>query len=120
MGYTTTFTGRVNLSRELTASEAQILLDFSEERHSPSETPGYNCDWEPTKDGLGIQHNGCEKFYDADAWMQYIINEFLDKWGITTNGTINAQGEDATDVWRLKVVDNVVIRVKGRVVFEDA
>lgn len=119
MGYTTDFEGRINLSRELTMSEAQAILDFSETRHDPTQMPGYNCDWEPTRDGYGIQWNGIEKFYDADAWMQVVLDRFITPLGIAANGVINAQGEDPSDVWRLKVTDNKVTVVKAKIVWED-
>lgn len=126
MGYTTTFSNRINLSRSLTGSEAQTLKNFSDERHGgnvggyTTRVPGYWCDWVPTDDLEGIEWSGMEKFYDADEWMQYILDEFITPWGIVANGVIDAQGEDASDVWRLKVINNKVVVQQGRVVFEDA
>jgi hypothetical protein len=114
MGYTTEFNGRINLSRELNRSETKAIDDFADERHDPSTLPGYNCDWVVTNDGLGIHWNGTEKFYDADAWMQFITPN-----GIVANGVIDAQGEDPGDRWRLKVADNKVSTVKARVTWED-
>lgn len=124
MGYTTEFSGRIDLDRELTASEAQAIRDFSEERHGTSTTahagfPGFWCQWVPSKDGKGIVWDGGEKFYNAAEWMQIVIDRFIVPAGITANGVINAQGESGGDVWRLKVVDNRVQRVAGRIVFED-
>lgn len=123
MGYSTDFYGRVELSRELTASEAQAIRDFAEERHGDNvrhdpQFPGFWCNWEPTKDGRGIEWNGAEKFYDGDAWMQVVIDRFIAPAGIVANGEIRAEGESHGDVWLLRVVDNKVTRVNGRVVFQ--
>lgn len=116
MGYQTDFEGRINLSRELTDSEARVIRDFAEERHGgniggyTTRVQGYWCNWEPTKDLTGIEWNGAEKFYDADEWMALIVEDFIAPWGIVANGVINAQGEEGGDVWRIVVRDNVVTR----------
>lgn len=126
MGYTTSFSGQIDLSRELTEAEAQAIIDFSDERHGGDfggfTTPvqGYWCNWVPTRDRLGIVWSGAEKFYNADEWMQLVIDRFIAPAGITADGVINAEGERSGNVWRLKVVDNVVTRGNGRIVFEDA
>lgn len=124
MGYTTDFDGRINLSRELTDAEAKAIYDFSEERHGgnvggfTTRVQGYWCNWAPTDDRLGIEWNGAEKFYDADEWMQLVLDEFITPAGIVANGTIKAQGEDYNDRWLLVVTDNVVTTKKGRVVYD--
>lgn len=125
MGYTTTFTGRIDLSRELTAREAQAIRDFAEERHGGDtrhdpQFPGFWCQWVPTKDGTGIVWDGGEKFYDAFEWMRIVIDRFIAPAGIVANGEVLAQGENPSDVWQLRVTDNKVTRINGRVVFEEA
>lgn len=125
MGYTTDFTGAVQVEPPLTEEQIAFLTAFSEERHGGNTQPhagfpGFWCDWVPTADGAGIEWNGTEKFYDSDEWMQLIIDRFIAPTGRKVNGTIEAQGEDPSDIWRLKVTDNVVSRVAAKIVWEDA
>jgi hypothetical protein len=88
----------------------------------PGDQPGLWCNWEPSTTGHTIQWNGAEKFYDSAAWMKYLIDHFLKPdaaakgqpgfelftFDHVLNGTIEAQGEDPDDKWRLVVEDNVV------------
>lgn len=110
MGYTTDFTGRIELDRELSDSEAQAIRDYAEERHTPNVdgAPSYYCQWEPSKDGRGIEWDGGEKFYSSPEWMQLVLDKFITPLGIKANGYIDAHGEDNGDIWRLFVTDNVV------------
>jgi hypothetical protein len=94
----------------------------------------------PTEDGSAIAWDEVEKFYDAERWMAYLIDTFL-KPGATLarelsdpvpdwvypeefahftfdhviNGTIEADGEEFEDRWRLEVHDNVVYVVHFKV-----
>lgn len=119
MGYTTQFTGRIDLDRELTPDEYVTLLEFADERHQPGVdgAPGYNCDWTPTDNYRGIEWDGSEKFYSSEEWMQLIMDRFITPWGIKANGFILAQGEEAGDIWRLLVIDNRVERQNASVMF---
>lgn len=101
----------------------------------PPGQPGLWCKWEPTNDGCFIVWNGAEKFYDSAEWMQYLIDHFLkqnaeasklDHWQFehftfdhVLNGTIDCQGEDPEDRWRLIVEDNVVRTQRAKIVWED-
>lgn len=113
--------------------------DFGQDREDdiinyngpPAGQPGLWCQWEVSEDGFEICWDGGEKFYDSVEWMAYLIDHFLADTplakselpfltgGHTVNGTIEAQGEDGDDFWKLVVTDNVVSRVTGRVTFED-
>ncbi|MFI2761349.1 hypothetical protein ACH5A3_21145 [Streptomyces echinatus] len=145
MGYTTTFEGQVTVTPPLNPHEIAILRRFADSRrHRRPEGPystrdyaynevergGYNqppegqpglwCDWEPTDDGAGIRWNGSEKFYEATAWMQYLIDHFLKPGAAAkgqpgfeeftfdhvVSGVIHAQGDEPGDAWDLTVVDN--------------
>jgi hypothetical protein len=159
MGYTTYFEGSVTVSPPLSAEEVAFLNKFSETRrmnrtkgpyfvdgtgdfgqghdddvidhNSPDPSqPGLWCQWVPAEDGSEIMWNDAEKFYEAEAWMQYIIDHFIGPnplaqselpflKGHTVNGTISADGEESDDFWKLLVTDNVVSRIEGRVSFED-
>lgn len=100
-------------------------------RPSP-EQPGLWCQWAP--DGAeSISWDQGEKFYCAPEWMVYLIDCLLSEKARAyvdahmdedprlasftcdhfVNGTINAQGEDPDDRWRLQVVDNEVTVAQG-------
>ena len=134
MGYTTEFSGSIAVKPVLTEDHASALLAFSEERHEGSQFPGYWCNWEPIEAfrtyrsttgktvmnreyGAAIAWNNAEKFYDSEVWMKYIIDEYLSPWGYTLTGTIEAQGEDPEDRWRLLVEDNRVFTQQATVEF---
>jgi hypothetical protein len=96
----------------------------------PEGQPGLWCQWVPTEDGTAIEWDGREKFYDANEWMEYLIVHFIGSNPLaraalpflkshTVNGTIEAQGEDSDDRWRLVVKDNVVTVVQGKWVWEE-
>ncbi|MFD3999921.1 hypothetical protein [Streptomyces rubiginosohelvolus] len=149
MGYSTEFTGYVTVSPPLNPAEIAYLDQFSDTRRMnrpagpyattddiyadlgfegynrpPEGQPGLWCNWEPTRDGTAIKWNGVEKFYDADAWMAYLIDHFLQPGGKAqghpgfedftfdhvVNGEIKAQGEDPDDTWTLHVTSNAVTR----------
>jgi hypothetical protein len=79
----------------------------------PRTQPGLWCQWVPTKDGLGIEWDGGEKFYDYTEWLKYIIANFLELWGHTLSGSVIWQGEQTGDVGTIVVEDNVVKVLKG-------
>ena len=157
MGYTTEFAGRVDITPPLNPFEIAYLNKFSQTRRmhrtagpyfvdgngshgqdhdadvidynwaDPAQ-PGLWCQWVPTQDGTALVWDEGEKFYRADAWMEYIIDHFLKPsaaaqrhFALTgdpqfaaftfdhvCNGTIDAQGEDSGDRWQLVVTDNAV------------
>jgi hypothetical protein len=136
MGYTTKFTGHVDVTPPLNATEVAFLKNFADEdnRHDPG-APGSYCDWQPTEDGAGIEWNRTEKFRYAEEWMRYLIDQFLKQGAVAStiddpqfagltfdhivNGTIEAQGEERDDLWRLVVTNNVVSRVDPSIVYPD-
>lgn len=157
MGYTTKFNGHIKVVPALNASEVAYLTKFSRTRrmlrrngpyfvdgsgdygqgrdfdiidyNSPPEgQPELWCQW-ISIDSSSIEWDGGEKFYSACEWMEYLIDHFLKRGAVASqgndpfsyftnftfnhvlNGTINAQGEDLDDTWRLVVLDNKVTRV---------
>ena len=106
MGYTTYFTGQVNVEPPLSAEEIDYLKKFNESRRMdrekgpyyvngsgfmgqgrdsdvrnhnspPAGQPGLWCQWVPNEDGTAIEWDEGEKFYSADEWMVYIIEHFI-------------------------------------------
>jgi hypothetical protein len=101
----------------------------------PAGQPSLWCQWVPNEDGTAIEWDGQEKFYESEAWMAYVIDHFLKPGaeaskvgdpqfaGFTfdhvCNGTIEAQGEQHDDKWRLVVEDNIVRVQSAKIVWED-
>jgi hypothetical protein len=103
MGYTTDFTGSIQIEPPLNADEIDYLNKFNRSRrmnrHSgpynvegseqfgnfdiidyndpPEGQPGLWCQWVPTEDGSQLVWDGNEKFYNSADWMEYLITHFL-------------------------------------------
>jgi hypothetical protein len=98
---------------------AEDVIDHNE---PPRGQPGLWCGWTVSNDGKYVLWDGGEKFYYSAKWMKYLIDHFLMHRALgmgaselegftfnhTLNGTIEAQGEEASDRWLLIVEDNVV------------
>jgi len=81
----------------------------------PYDQPGLWCKWAPTPDGARIEWNGMEKFYDYTAWLEYLIDHFLEPWGYKLNGEVTWKGEDPTDMGRIYVKDNKVASIPAEI-----
>jgi hypothetical protein len=104
------------------------IVDFN----TPADSqPGLWCRWVPTEDGAAIQWDGGEKFYNAEDWMQYLIDHFVGSapsakamlpflQGHTLNGEIDACGDDPDDRWKLIVEDNRVLVAAGYVAYGES
>lgn len=105
MGYTTEFSGSINVDPPLNEAEIDYLKRFAESRRMkrkngpyyigtgssgqdqepdiedynrpPDGQPGLWCQWVPNDNGTEIEWDGGEKFYNSPEWMQYIIDHFL-------------------------------------------
>lgn len=170
MGYTTEFYGEVNVDPPLNGDEISYLRKFAETRRMnrtkgpyfvdgaefmgqaheedildynspPPGQPGLWCQWVPTDDGRSIVWDQGEKFYDADAWMVYLINHFLKvgahasiamhdfniniqyfknfQFNHVLNGEFEAIGEESDDRWLLVVTNNIVTVKQGKVVYDE-
>jgi len=97
-------------------------------RSDPTQ-PGLYCQWVASDDGKTITWDDGEKFYEAEAWMEYIINHFIGTsplaqkdlpffTGHNCNGQIEASGEVTDDNWLLVVEDNTVTTKIGKIVYE--
>jgi len=105
------------------------IIDFNT---PPAEQPGLWCQWVVNNDGE-IEWDFQEKFYEAAAWMEYIVAHFIGEdpiakqvdptrfgflQGHTCEGEIYASGEEADDLWKIEVRDNVVSRIEGHVSYD--
>lgn len=79
----------------------------------PASQPGLWLQWVPTDDRERLVWDRGEKFYEADAWIIYLIQKILAPRGYVLNGIVNAQGQHKEDKWRIEVKDNVVKVKKG-------
>lgn len=77
--------------------------------------PGLWCQWVLTADGTQLEWDGGEKFYNYVEWLQYLITNFFEPWGIKLNGQIEWFGEDRGDFGKIVVIDNKVEALKAKV-----
>jgi len=105
MGYTTEFSGYIEVDPPLNDGEIAYINKFAESRRMnrrngpyylgtgdygqdheddiidynspPAGQPGLWCQWVASEDGTRIEWDYGEKFYNAAEWMQYIIDHFL-------------------------------------------
>ena len=83
---------------------------------APKTQPGLWCQWRPTEDGMGIEWDGGEKFYNYVEWLQYIITNFLAPKGYILNGRVDWRGEDFSDIGQIIVRNNVIEVCQGRAI----
>ena len=74
----------------------------------PVGQPGLWCQWVPTDDGMSIEWDGGEKFYNYVDWIKYLIQHFIAPWGFTLNGNVTWHGEDPFDSGVIVVNNNIV------------
>lgn len=111
------FVGAVNgAGMDCAGQRRTDILDYNA---SPSGQPGLWCQWVPSPCGTEIEWDGGEKFYDYVRWLQYLLENFLEPWGYTLNGTVEWQGEDDDDRGRIVVKDNKVSTKMARIVWDD-
>lgn len=70
--------------------------------------PGLWCGWEISNDGIFLQWDGGEKFYNYVEWLQWMIKHFFEPWGYELNGKIKWQGENRRDKGTIAVAKNIV------------
>lgn len=92
----------------------ESILDYNYK----SEFPGLWCQWRPSEDGREIVWDGGEKFYNYVEWIDYLIENFLEPWGIKVNGEVEWQGEERDDRGLIVVKDNVVTTKRAKVTWE--
>lgn len=70
--------------------------------------PGLWCQWVVEGDNNTLAWDGNEKFYEYTAWLEYLITNFFEPWGVKVNGEVEFQGEDRDDRGKIVVTDNEV------------
>jgi len=120
MGYTTRFTGGIELSRPLSIQEAAFWMATYEgifdrdARFTVSGMPDSYLQWVPSEDLKAIVFDGNEKFYDYTEWLKWVIDNWIVKWGITANGEMLWSGEQTSDNGVIRVINNVVEAVSNQ------
>jgi len=121
MGYTTYFSGEIEVEPPLSAALVAEINAYNREDHRDEEAagtaPGIWCQWIASDDGHEILWDDGEKFYDSPLWMTYVINRWLVPNGHVGNGKIFADGEESDDHWMLEVINNEVFVRQGRIVY---
>lgn len=86
------------------------------DHNSPPKTqPGLWNQWRPTDDGMGIEWDGNEKFYNYIEWLQYLIDNVLEPRGYYLNGVVKWIGEDRNDMGAIEVTKNRIKILKGKI-----
>lgn len=115
MGYTTTFSGQIRLSRTLTLAEAKELLDIRDSDESKNITGCRSrLQWVPTESLDAIVWDGEEKFYEYFELLEWLCGTWLKERDIAANGDLLWNGEDADDAGRITVTNNQVIAFPHR------
>ncbi len=84
------------------------------DRNRPPRTqPGLWCKWTPNEEGTALVWNQVEKFYDYDAWLQYIVDTILAPRGYLLTGRVGWQGQDRRDFGQITVKANVITVQEG-------
>jgi hypothetical protein len=113
MGYTTEFSGQLEMNRRLTETEIDILDTFMGATHDNAELGVKHmryCNWklEEFNGGDVLLINESSWGGDEAITLQTLIEKFFKPWGIVLNGTITATGSASDDHWRIDVDDNEV------------
>lgn len=112
MGYTTKYSGTVTVEPQMDWAMRAAIREFCANADVGKVGKNLNldgtCDWKASDDFTGLVHNGMEKSYDQDKWLQALIDDLLAPAGFNCNGIIDCQGEDVGDTWRIYVRDNEV------------
>lgn len=87
---------------------------ITEYNNPPKTQPSLWCQWRPTDNGMGIEWDGGEKFYEYVEWVEYLIKSVLAPKGYVLNGAVQWRGEDFNDLGTILVVDNVVSCKHGK------
>ena len=114
MGYSTDYAGEIKIEPPCNPEKVAWLNEYFEQRHEDTDGrgggkwPGIWCDLIISEDGDTLEWNGNEKSYEIPRWIAYLIKTRFAPDGHTLNGVLSAQGEEPSDMYLVRVVDNVV------------
>lgn len=114
MGYSTYFIGAFKLSKKLTVSQIETLLNITIDPYDVDEEeenwPNDRCPWRPASatrsrdlevgDGpemCVLESVNEEKMYDWDVWLDFLMEKYFKPWGIEVTGRVYWHGEDSGD-----------------------
>jgi len=98
------------------------IVDYN---RPPKTQPSLWLQWVPTEDGMGIEWDGSEKFYNYVEWLQYLIEKvfpYILRPGdepLVLNGDIKWEGEDRDDFGMISVRNNIITIHEGRKVYHE-
>ena len=108
MGYTTQFKGILKFPDDMNLDmirKIKPLLGIDSREHSNAKHEEWTyMQFEITEDMTGIKWDGNEKFYAADAavnWLTCVMRKVFPEFKFS--GKLDAQGEEIGDVWVLKI-----------------
>lgn len=97
-------------------ADEKSIIDYNK---PPRTQPGLWCQWVPTADGMALEWDQNEKFYNYVEWLQYIVSKVLKPRGYALSGEVEWQGEERTDTGRIVVKNNEIQVLQGKLVFGD-
>ncbi len=100
--------GEFYIEGEGLARRESEIEDIIDNNRPPRTQPSLWCQWVPTSDGMEIEWDGGEKFYEYVEWIEYLINSVLKPRGYVLNGEIDWYGEDRSDMGKIVVTNNSV------------
>lgn len=74
----------------------------------PITQPSLYCCWKPTEDGLGIEWDRNENFYEFTEWLNYIVNKILIPNDYSLTGDVDWVGDDPYEGGVLCVDNNFI------------
>lgn len=107
MGYSTYFTGRIELNKHLTVSTIETLRAIREgSKTLPGMPQRSDCPWVVCRDGKGIESANEEKMYDWKEWLVFLLRKVIEPEGYQATGRVFWHGEEAGDAGVIFVRDN--------------
>jgi hypothetical protein len=116
MGYNTDYEGFFTITPPLDGPTMAIFADvLSEDMREVAEeklegytgeVPGNFCDWVINADGTKLSHNGAEKSYAQDEWLQWLLTNIFIPKNFILNGSC-AWKDDYHEYGTLEIKGNV-------------
>lgn len=110
MGYNTDFDGSFKLNKRIEPMHQKILDNYASDdsRGADPQAPDSYCQWVVSSDGMSIEWDGGEKFYEYVEWITYLVDNLIKPWGYVLNGEVAWDGEERGDIGTIVIKDNEV------------